>query len=175
MSRRSNRLPATAAGMARPRGLRVDNRQVSLNSRFSDHVWDFSNENRNPAAGGHDKRIFWSFKMPGGGLFTDAQFRSLLMASKQFIYAVRWHPVDGPALAPATLRTLFRPLEAVHRLPDELFQSDPSVQGRIASTLRGLHSGSSVFRNQQSGKIQKYSADAETPSIQGRNDGWIDD
>lgn len=102
---------STAPGMSRQRGPRVDNPQVSLNSRFSDHVWDFSNENRNPATSGHDKQIFWSFTMPRGGLFTDAQFRSLLVASKQFIYAVRWHPIDGPALAPATLRNLFRVLK----------------------------------------------------------------
>jgi hypothetical protein len=104
-------MPATVAGMARQREVRVGNPQVSLNSRFSDYVWDFSNENRNPATGGHDKRILWSFAMPRGGLFTDAPFRFLLVASKQFIYAVRWHPIDGPALAPATLRNLFRALK----------------------------------------------------------------
>jgi integrase len=111
VSERSNRKPATAASTSRPRVRRVDDRQVSSNSRFSDHVWDFSKENQNPAASGHDKQIFWSFTMPDGGLFTDARFRYLLVASKQFIYAVRWNPVDGPALAPATLRNLFKALK----------------------------------------------------------------
>ena len=61
-----------------------DNPQVSSISRFCDDVWDFSDENRNPAMGRADKRICWSFTLPGGGLFTDARFRSLLTASKQF-------------------------------------------------------------------------------------------
>ena len=58
-----------------------------------------------------DKRIYWSFKMPGGGLSTDARFRSLLTASKQVMYALRWHPVDEPAHSPASLRNLFRALK----------------------------------------------------------------
>ncbi len=92
-------------------GDRADNPAVSLTSRFWDSVWDFSNEDGNPAVGSHDKRIYWSFKMPGGGLFTDARFRSLLTASKHFMYALRWHPVDEPAHAPASLRNLFRALK----------------------------------------------------------------
>jgi len=49
--------------------------------------------------------------MQGGGLFTDAPFRSLLTASKQFIYALRWHPLDEPPFAPASLRAPFRSLK----------------------------------------------------------------
>jgi integrase len=103
------RAPATVG--TRRRDTVGDDRQVSSNSLFSDHVWDFSKENGNPAASRHDKRISWSFTMPDGGLFTDPRFRSLLVSSKQFIYAVRWHPIDGPSLAPATLRNLFKALK----------------------------------------------------------------
>lgn len=76
------------------------NPQVSLISRFRDDVWDFSDENKNPAVGRPDKRICWSFTVPGGGLFTDARFRSLLTASKQFIYALRSRPIDTPSYSP---------------------------------------------------------------------------
>ncbi|MCZ2076273.1 MAG: site-specific integrase [Bryobacterales bacterium] len=87
-----------------------DNPQVSSNSRYCDDVWDFSDENRNPAIGRSDKRICWSFALPGG-LFTDARFRSLLTASKQFVYALRWRPIDTPSYSPASLRNLFRSLK----------------------------------------------------------------
>lgn len=87
------------------------NPEVSLVSRFQDEVWDFSNENRNPAAGSRDKRIHWSFTMPGGGSFTDAPYRWLLLASKQFLYALRWHPLDEPPFSPPSLRNLFRPMK----------------------------------------------------------------
>jgi integrase len=109
MSRRAKRSDARANALVS--GDRADNPEVSLTSRFWDDVWDFSKEDANPAMGSHDKRIYWSFKMPGGGLFTDARFRSLLTASKHFVYALRWHPVDGPAHAPAGLRNLFRALK----------------------------------------------------------------
>ncbi len=99
-------LPAGEAGRSH-----AQNPEVSLVSRFRDEVWDFSNENRNPAAGSADKQICWSFRMQGGGLFTDAPFRSLLTASKQFIYALRWHPLDEPPFAPASLRAPFRSLK----------------------------------------------------------------
>ena len=109
MSRQASRSNARANALVS--GDRADNPDVSLASRFWDGVWDFSNEDGNPAAGSHDKRIYWSFKMPGGSLFTDARFRSLLTASKQFMYALRWHPIDEPAHAPASLRNLFRALK----------------------------------------------------------------
>ncbi|HAX42388.1 MAG TPA: hypothetical protein DCY80_07520 [Solibacterales bacterium] len=92
-------------------GARDDNLQVTSTSRFWDVVWDFSNENRNPAAGRSDKRIRWAFKLPGGALFTDARFRSLLTASKQLVYALRWHPIDGPVHSPASLRNVFKALK----------------------------------------------------------------
>jgi integrase len=81
-------------------------------SRFRDDVWDFSNEDTNPAAEITGKRIQWSFRMPHGGTFTDGPFASLLTASKQFLYALRWHPIDEPAHSPASLRNLFRSLKS---------------------------------------------------------------
>ncbi len=92
-------------------GTAPQNPEVSLVSRFQDKVWDFSNENRNPAAGSGDKRVHWPFRMPGGGSFTDAPYRSLLLASKQFLYALRWHPLDEPPFSPPSLRNLFRPMK----------------------------------------------------------------
>ena len=77
MSRRAKRSDARANALVS--GDRADNPEVSLTSRFWDDVWDFSKEDANPAMGSHDKRIYWSFKMPGGGLFTDARFRSLVV------------------------------------------------------------------------------------------------
>jgi len=88
-------------------GSRADNPAVSLISEFNDDVWDFSNEDANPAASSHSKRIYWSFKMPHGGLSTDVRFRSLLLASKQFIYALRWHPIDEAAHTPPSIGNLF--------------------------------------------------------------------
>ena len=79
-------------------------------SRFQDKVWDFCKENRNPAAGSGDKRVNWPFRMPGGGSFTDAPYRSLLLASKQFLYAQRWHPLDEPPFSPLSLRHLLSPM-----------------------------------------------------------------
>lgn len=108
MSHRSKRPPAAADAQ---RGDRDSNPHVSSASRFCEEVWDFSDENRNPAAGRYDKRICWSFKLPGGSAFTEPPFRSLLTASKQFIYALRWHPIDTPAHSPASLRNLFRALK----------------------------------------------------------------
>jgi len=85
--------------------------QVSSVSRFHDEEWDFSNEDRNPSATVAAKKIRWPFRMPGGGLFTDPPWRSLLTASKQFIYAMRWHPLDGPPSAPQSLANLFGALK----------------------------------------------------------------
>ena len=107
MSRKAGRSEAKANAPL-VSGDRADNPDVSLTSRFWDQVWDFSNEDANPAMGSHDKRIYWSFKMPGS---TDARFRSLLTASKHFIYALRWHPIDEPPHVPASLRNLFRALK----------------------------------------------------------------
>lgn len=90
---------------------RGGNPHVSSASRFRDDVWDFSDENRNPAVGRHDKQIHWSFKLPGGKTFTDPPFGSLLTASKEFIYALRWHPIDTPVHTPANLRNLFKTLK----------------------------------------------------------------
>ena len=108
MSHWSLQSPVTPETQRDERG---DNPRVSSISRFCDDVWDFSDENKNPATGRADKRICWSFTLPGGGLFTDARFRSLLTASKQFVYALRWRPIDTPSYSPASLRNLFRSLK----------------------------------------------------------------
>jgi len=100
-------LPKAAhAGQAGGSG--APNPRVSLLSRFRDDVWDFSKENRNPAAGSAAKRVSWPFRMPGGRLFTDPPFHSLLTASKQFLYAQRWHPLDEAPLAPLSLHDRLR-------------------------------------------------------------------
>ena len=82
--------------------------EVSEVSKFHDDVWDFSNEDRNPARGPSDKKISWSFPTPKGGLFTDPPFRSLLTASKQFIYALRWRPIDSAPFAGSALPSMFQ-------------------------------------------------------------------
>jgi integrase len=106
-----NRQPAPALGSgplaSRLPGSNGENPQVSAVSRFHDNVWDFSNENKNPARSRRQKTIYWSFRMPDGRLFTDAPFRPLLTASKQFIYALRWHPIDGAPLAASAVLQLF--------------------------------------------------------------------
>ena len=76
-------------------------------SRFHDEVWDFSNEDQNPATDKSAKRIRWGFEMPKGGRFTDPVFRHLLLASKQFIYALRWHPIDEVPLAASAIIQMF--------------------------------------------------------------------
>ena len=100
---------AVRSGWVAPQfaGSSGDNPQVSAVSRFRDDVWDFSNENNNPARARAAKKICWSFRTPNGSLFTDPQFRSLLTALKQFIYALRWHPVDSAPLAADTLPNIF--------------------------------------------------------------------
>ena len=72
-------------------------------SRFHDEVWDFSNENQNPATDKPVKRIRWAFEDAGRWSFTDPSFRRLLLASKQFVYALRWHPLDSVPFASAAL------------------------------------------------------------------------
>src|SRR2546426_4730302 len=51
-------------------------------SRFEDEVWDFSNENRNPAIDRGSKMIHWAFGTPDGGRFTDPVFRHLLRSEE---------------------------------------------------------------------------------------------
>ena len=88
-------------------GCEGSNPQVSLLSRFHDEVWDFSNENQNPSTDKSTKRIRWGFATPKGGRFTDPAFRYLLLASKQFIYALRWHPIDEVPLAASAVVQMF--------------------------------------------------------------------
>ena len=100
---------ALRRGAAAPQlfGAHGDNPQVSAVSRFHDEVWDFSNENLNPATDKSMKRIRWAFGTPDGGLFTDPSFRSLLTALKQFVFALRFHPLDSVPFAAGTLPSAF--------------------------------------------------------------------
>jgi integrase len=88
-------------------GSNGENPQVSAVSRFHDDVWDFSNENQNPSNDKSQKRIRWAFATPDGRLFTDPRFRSLLIALKQFLYALQWHPIDSVPFSVATLYAAF--------------------------------------------------------------------
>jgi integrase len=92
---------------AKPVGCQGSNPQVSELSRFDDVIWDFSNEDQNPSVDKSAKRIRWDFETPRGGRFTDPAFEHLLLASKQFIYALRWHPLDGAPLAASAVLQLF--------------------------------------------------------------------
>jgi len=85
-----------------------DNPQVSELSRFHDEVWDLTRENLNPTTDKAMKRIRWSFATPDGGRFTDPRFRSLLIAFKQFLHALRWHPIDSVPFGASTLPGIFR-------------------------------------------------------------------
>jgi len=104
------RAVALRTGAVAPRfvGALGDNPQVSAVSRFHDQVWDFSNESQNPALDKSMKRIRWGFGTPDGRLFTDPPFRSLLLALKQFIYALRWHSLESVPFAAGTLPHAFR-------------------------------------------------------------------
>ena len=88
-------------------GCQGGNPQVSHLSRFHDEVWDFSNEIQNPSTDKSQKRIGWSFEVPRGGRFNEPVFGQLMLASKQFIYALRWHPIDGAPLAASAVVQLF--------------------------------------------------------------------
>ena len=89
-------------------GCNGNNPQVSQISRFDDDLWDFSNEDRNPSRSDSDKTICWSFRLPQGGLFTDSRFRPLRTALKQFIYALRWHPIDTAPFSASALPSMFQ-------------------------------------------------------------------
>lgn len=93
------------------------NPEVSGASRFEDEVWDFSNENRNPAIDRRSKMIHWAFATPDGGRFTDPVFLHLLRSFKQFLYALRWHPVDeSPLAASAVVQHFWRTKQFVDHL-----------------------------------------------------------
>lgn len=103
--------PGTRASVApaarTPMGSDGDNPEVSLASRFRDHTWDFSNEILSPTTQKSSKLIRWAFVTPDRGRFTDPPFRLLLHSSKQFIYALLWHPIDEPPFAASAARQLF--------------------------------------------------------------------
>ena len=88
-------------------GTEGSNPQVSSHSRFHDAVWDFSQEDQNPSTDRSTKRIRWGFATPAGGRFTDPGFCRLLLAAKQFIYALRWQPIDEVPLAASAVVQLF--------------------------------------------------------------------
>jgi integrase len=85
-----------------------ENPRVSAASQFHDDVWDFSTEIKNPARSSAEKKIRWCYQTPTGSLFTDKRFESLLIALKQFIYALRWHPIDSAPFAASVLPSMFR-------------------------------------------------------------------
>lgn len=88
-------------------GSNGENPRVSAVSSFHDDVWDFTNEDGNPARSSGEKKIRWSFRTPDGGLFTDLPFKCLLAAFKQFIHALRWHPIDSAPFGPSALCSMF--------------------------------------------------------------------
>jgi len=98
----------SAARQPKSNGTSDDNPQVSAVSRFHDEIWDFSHEDRNPSSDRSAKRIRWAFATPDGGLFSDPQFRNLLLALKHFLFALRWHPIDSRPLGVSTLVAVFR-------------------------------------------------------------------
>ncbi len=51
-------------------GSNGENPRVSGVSSFHDDVWEFINEDGNPARSSGEKKIRWSFRTPDGGLFT---------------------------------------------------------------------------------------------------------
>jgi len=110
-----------------------ENPKVSAVSRFDDAIWDFSNEDENPARA--DRKIRWSFQTPQGTLFTDPQFQSLLIGFKQFIYALRWHPIDSAPFGVTALCAMFRARETIRRPSAGISHADPSIQRRPASPL----------------------------------------
>ena len=105
-------------------GCNGENPQVSHVSRFHEDLWDFSNEDRNPARGDGEKTICWSFRLPHDRLFTDARFRSLLTALKQFICALRWHPIDSPPFSASALPSIF---QRAKRFIDHLVGYPPPI------------------------------------------------
>jgi integrase len=110
---------ALRSGLVEPQffGCDSEDPKVSAVSRFDDEVWDFTNEDENPARSHTDTRICWSFRTPQGVLFTSPRFKSLLTGLKQFIYALRWHPIDSAPLAVSALICTFRRAQRfVHHL-----------------------------------------------------------
>jgi len=111
------------------------NPEVSSASRFEDEVWDFSNENRNPAIDRRSKMIHWAFATPDGGRFTDPVFLHMLRSFKQFLYALRWHPVDeSPLAASAVVQHFWRTKQFVDH-PALIQASGPQIQGCSAAPL----------------------------------------
>ena len=132
MSRSS--ITAAVSTDLKPVGL-DGNPEVSGASRFEDEVWDFSNENRNPAIDRGSKMIHWAFGTPDGSRFTDPVFRHLLRSFKQFLYALRWHPVDESPLAASAVVTALLANEAVRRPPALIQASGPQIQGCSGAPL----------------------------------------
>jgi integrase len=85
--------------------LRFGNPAISAISRFEDLIWDFSNETGSVSRTQTDKQVKWNFMTPEGFWFVDKRYIKLMRASKQFIFALRWHPIEGPSMSLASLRT----------------------------------------------------------------------
>jgi hypothetical protein len=99
---------ASSAAKATPALDARANPEVSQVSRFRDNVWNFSNEDQNPSTHESTEQIRWAFPTPRRGRFTDPPFRSLCESTKQFIYALLWHPVDEPPFAASAAVQLFQ-------------------------------------------------------------------
>ncbi len=114
----TSRPSVSAAVSAGPKPAGLDgNPEASGASSFEDEAWDFSNENRNPATDRGSKIIHWAFTTPGGGRFTDPIFRHMLGSFKQFLFALRWHPVDeSPLAASAVVQHFWRTKQFVEHL-----------------------------------------------------------
>ena len=89
-------------------GWKGDNPQVSTISLFHDDIWDFSKENQNPASDRSAKRMSWAFETPDGSRFTKPRFRQMLIAFKQFLFGLGWHPINAAPLSASTLISVFR-------------------------------------------------------------------
>lgn len=68
------------------------NPAVSVSSKFKDLVWDFSEEITNPTYAKSDKAIKWDFEIKKKVRFSDPKYASLMLACKQLLYAMLWHP-----------------------------------------------------------------------------------
>jgi integrase len=64
-------------------------------SRFGDDIWDFYPLIPQDNLSASVKRILWDVVLPDGKRLTDAEFASLLMASKEFIWSLYAEPVEG--------------------------------------------------------------------------------
>lgn len=77
-----------------------DNPRISAASRFRDMLWDFSKEITNPTYGLCLRRIPWDYEIRKGELFTHPKYASLMLASKQLLYATLSSPERNKRFKP---------------------------------------------------------------------------